>query len=203
MPRLRSGVSACAAALLLAACAPVDQPEPGSVELFRPLRAVSVDEMCSMVAKQTIEVAFGVSVTDAQADERGRGALRGLICRYRADTANDDYAASAGAPLRVVTTLDVDFHLDAPTALDESFTDVAGEVVDYQRVAGLGEMAGFGPDVAPAGRDGSVLSVIFSANRARLLLTVETLPDAELAQLKPIAVELLAGLNAELNPGLR
>lgn len=198
MPRLRSGVSACAAVLLLAACTPPGQSGLGSLALFRPLAELSVDEMCPLVKKQTIETAFGVTVIDALGDELGRGALRGVICRYRADTANGDYAASAGAPLRILTSIDVDFHRDAPTALDESFTDVAGKVVDYQRVAGLGEMAGFGPDVAPGGREGSVLAVVFSANHARMVLTVQATHGVELAQLEPIAAELLAGLNAEL-----
>lgn len=189
MPRLRSGVSTCVAALLLAACTPPGYVESGSLARFRPLAALSADEMCPLVRKQTIETAFGVTVDEALGDELGRGALRGVVCRYRADTAT---------PLRVLTSIDVSFHRDDPTALEEGFTDVAGKVVDYQPVADLGVMAGFGPDVAPGGRDGSVLAVVFSANRARLVLTVQATPGAELAQLEPIAAELLAGVNKEL-----
>lgn len=198
MPRLRSAVNAGAAVLLLAACTPPGYVEFGSLELFRPLAKLSVDEMCPLVKKETIETAFGVTVTEALADELGRDALRGVICRYRADTENGAYESSSGAPLRILTSIDVSFHRDAPTALNESFTDVEGKVVDYQPVAGLGEMAGYGPDVAPGGRDGSVLTVVFSANRARLVLTVQATSGAELAQLELIAAELLAGLNAEI-----
>lgn len=200
MPRLRSGVSACAAVLLLAACTPPGKSETGSLALFRPLAALSADEMCPLVAKQTIETAFGVTVNEALGDELGRDALRGVICRYRADTTNGGgYESPAGAPLRVLTSIDVSFHRDDPTALNESFTDVAGKVVGYQPVAGLGDIAGFGPDVAPGGRDGSVLAVVFHTERARLLLTVQAMPGAELAQLEPIAAELLAGANGELH----
>lgn len=172
-----------------------DAAPAGDEESASVLEDLTADEFCALLSAETIEQALGVVVEGTEGTERGRAPVMrppyflSRQCDYDTDQlpALDTYLA---------TEWDED---DTDTdVLDWAFTDVVNETVgDYEDVPDLGVMAGFGPNAMLEQTDLATarLEVVLRAGDERLLLSVATTGRATLDQLRPLAEELVAGLD--------
>lgn len=150
--------------------------------------------MCGLLSEASIERSLGVTVNGGEGTQRGRmPAFLTSECEYDAkgfpSLSTDLTTAQPGK-----TDQDV---------LDGVFTDRTKDgkpVGGYERVMGLGTLAGFGRDATMAGADLNAwnLGVVFGINEERLLLTISVTGPANLAQLQPLADVLLANLHSSI-----
>jgi hypothetical protein len=179
------------AGLLLSGCS-----EGKKSMLDGPLAGLTEREICGLVRAQAIGDATGADVVEARPESTpaGKGNPPGMLtCRYRLDGGKD-------SPAQISTTVFPAYPgRDDVEELNRSFMDNDDKLHKYQRVDGLGLVAGYGADpmladVVPM----DALAVVFKAGGGRFKCIVEGQPGAALKQLKPLAVELLAGLQKEL-----
>lgn len=195
------------AVLMMSACSSDDEPPTpveasmaaGADQEVSALEQLSGEQLCELLTTAAIERELDTTVAQSESTERGRAPVMQAPyfltreCDYETDTFD----------LSTEVTTKWDENSSDQDVLDDVFTDpisepeVAGE---YQQLPGLGEVAGYGPDATLAEADVAkrLLGVVFYVGEERLLLTVHTLGQAELAQLQPLAEELLSGLENAL-----
>lgn len=186
-------------ALALAACSPDDSgdsADAGDEDSASVLADLSADEFCALLPAETIERALGVAVEGSEGVERGRAPVMRTPYFLSRECDYDTGGLLPAPATHLTTEWDED---DTDTdVLDRAFTDIVDETVgDYEDVPDLGVVAGFGPnamldqiDVASAR-----LEVVLRAGDERLRLSVTTTGRATLDQLRPLAEELVAGLD--------
>ncbi|TDQ01073.1 hypothetical protein [Labedaea rhizosphaerae] len=193
MVRVVAGL--CAAVLALAACsskaddpAPVSTGAPGSV-----LTKITEQQACDLLDSATIKKALDVEPGIRDSRRVGKAPITvTYMCNY--------HTGVPGLSTDVATTR---ADRSDKQVLDGAFTDRATENAapgKYEQVPGVGVLAGFGPDatMSGGGLTAHKLAVVFRAGSERLALEVSVLGDATLAQLKPLALELVAKLQAAI-----
>lgn len=172
---------------------------PGGEREGSALEKLGGGQLCDLLPAQAIERELGVPVRESEGKERGRAPsmeppyFLSRECEYR--------TGGLGLSTRVASAWDE--RSSDEEVLDGVFTDPTKEpkaVGDYERVPGLGAVAGYGADATLAGADvaGRYLAVVFRVGEERMALTVHALGKAELAQLRPLAEKLLTGLEKAL-----
>lgn len=205
-----SALAVCAAVSILVACSS-GEGEPGggtpgasgadgtSSEESQgsALEKITADGMCGLLAAESVAQHLDVEVEETEGKERGRApVMRSPYfltreCKY--DTTEIGY-------LTTDLTTEWDEDDTDQQVLDGVFTDRSKEsepVGDYDPVSGLGVLAGFGADplLSQAEVAAQKLGVVLRIGEERLLLTVSwSLGNAEVAQLRPLAEELLKNL---------
>jgi hypothetical protein len=211
---LRVIVGACAVVMMLSSCSSGDaasppppgtsapkSSEPGAPNPTSVLEKLTEDKMCALITKASIERALPTAMESAKGMRRGKLPMFLIFeCRYDAKG-----LPSVSTDLETINPSDSDQKL-----LDRVFTDVSSEekkVGEYQKVTGIGTLAGFGADPLLAGSDlaASKLGVVATINGERLLLTVKVVGNTELGQvqapptlpqIQPLAEELLTNLKS-------
>lgn len=180
-----------AVGLLLSGCS------DGKKSMFDgPLAGLTEREMCGLVGAQSIADATGADVVEARPESTPAGKRRPpmmLTCRYRLDGGKD-------APAEISATVFPAYGgRDDVEELEQSFMDIDDKLRKYQRVGGLGRVAGYGGDPMLADvLSTDTLAVVFKAGGGRFKCSVDGQPGATLKQLKPLAGELLEGLRKQL-----
>lgn len=199
---LRVAIASCLAAVTLAACSsggsasmPDGGKEPGKATSA--LAKLSGEQMCKLVSDATIEQAFGGKVESTEGTERGRAPQ--MQSPYFL-TRHCEYDVDGILGLSTDLTTKWGDRESDEDVLQDVFTGVTqeGKPGEYERVQGLGVLAGFGTDATLAQADvaGRELGVVLRVGDERLLLTVATLGRAKVTQLRPLAEELLKNLDA-------
>lgn len=148
--------------------------------------------MCELLNAATIEKSFDTEVKGGAGRQRGKQPLfLSTECRYETD----------GFPSLATELITTRPGKSDQEVLDGVFADRAAEdaaVGEYEQVPGLGTLAGFGRNatMGGAGLNAWDLGVVHTAGGERLLLTVAVVGKAELDQVRPLAQELLANLDA-------
>lgn len=183
--------------LLLGACS--NSAEDGDAGWQTALEDLTPDRLCELLPTDAIEQALDVAVTDAEGAESGRPPILSSRCRYGVEFTLEEVDL---LPPALTTSVGQTLDKSVDEVLDDAFTDLVDEsepVRDYERVDGLGEGAGYGNDPLHGGNlDESLLVVVFTAGDERFQFDINVSPRTPLEQLKPLAVELLTGLEAEL-----
>lgn len=173
---------------------PADTTPAADEESASVLADLSADEFCALLSTETIEQALGVVVEGSEGTERGRAPV--MRTPYFLSRECDYSSELPALNTRLATEWDED---DTDTdVVDRAFTDIVNETVgDYEEVPDLGVIAGFGenPMLATADIATGNLEVVLRAGDERLLLSVYTTGRATLDQLRPLAEELIAGLD--------
>jgi len=195
------------AVLALTGCSSGDDPQPSGDDPPAPagdqtpsagqgvsaLDELTGEQFCELLPAASVESALGTTVAGSEGTERGRAPERvspyflTRECDYETDTFT----------LSTEVTTQWDEGTSDDDVLAKVFTDAVGEQAgEYEPVPDLGTVAGFGSDAALAGADTAAvyLAVVFTVGDERLSLTVHSLGKAELATLRPLAEELLTGL---------
>lgn len=161
-----------------------------------PLAGLTMQEMCGLVAQQSIADATGADGIGAEPGQTPPGKRRppGIIrCRYELE-------GSKATPAVLRTSVYPAYSgRDDIEELNESFKDIDDKLHKFRRVDGLGLVAGYGAD--PLGADvlpTDALAVVFKAGSRRFKCTVAGEPGASLEQLKPLAAELVRNLEKQL-----
>lgn len=193
--------------LTMTACSSDDDPSspgdgtsaPEGDQEASALEKLSGDQLCELLSAAAIERELGTTVEESEGKERGRAPA--MESPYFL-TRECDYETST-FDLSTEVTTEWDERSSDEEVLDDVFTDPtdeSGAVGEYERVPDLGAVAGYGPDAVLSGADvaGRYLGVVFYVGEERMSLTVHTLGKAELAQLRPLAEELLTGVEETL-----
>ncbi|WP_116948653.1 hypothetical protein [Jiangella endophytica] len=171
-----------------------DATPAGDEESASVVEDLSADEFCALLSAETIEQSLGVVVEGSEGTERGRApVMRSPYFLSR----ECDYSSDLPA---LNTRLSTEWDEDDTDrdVVDRAFTDIVNETVgDYEEVADLGIVAGYGPNAMLDEADvaSARLEVVLRAGDERLLLSVYTTGPATLDQLRPLAEELVAGLD--------
>lgn len=149
--------------------------------------------LCDLLTDQSVAKALKVKVDGHEGSRRGKAAYAKHRCDYETDSGPelDTYLEQVQPGKSDQEELDRVF-LEFP----EEGEDEAG-VGKYEPVDGLGDTAGFGRNTVLA--DAWDLGVVFSVGQKRLVLTLSVSGRAELAQLRPLAEELMANAEAKLS----
>ncbi|WP_406280959.1 hypothetical protein OH799_15735 [Nocardia sp. NBC_00881] len=142
-----------------------------------------------MVSDESIEKTLNVEVASREGEKRGVGSIVSYDCRY--DTG---LLSNFSTEVRATSMDGADQEL-----LDSAFKTLEDDrtVGDYQRVTGIGALAGFGRN-AIIGKDLEAwdLAVVMTIGGERLLVTASTHGQVELDQLKTLAEEFLTNLES-------
>lgn len=179
---------ALACLLGLTACSSADSEPEGT---RNPTESLSGDDLCRMLPLDRVERQFDdVEFFRAEGQESGRGLDTGISCNY------------GGGGLSLRTTVrkllarqTVEAHLDLE--FTEVDVDLNEEVIEYERLDGLGAAAGYGQTV-PLGLAGNTLAVILIVGRNQYKVGLSTRPDATLEELKPLAEVLVPHVQSAL-----
>lgn len=173
----------------LTGCTSADGGSGGTGDLQSPIKSLSGDELCRMLPLKLVERQF-----DDVEFRRPEGRVDGRLpnpspsCYYG--------GVGLGLTTRVDTTLRP---LGVQGNLDLAFTEVDAdlneEVLEYERVDGLGAAAGYGP--VPLGMASNHLVVIFEVRHGHYELKLTA--SAELEQLKPLAEALVPRAQSALS----
>lgn len=162
-----------------------------------PLAGLTTQEMCGLVAQQSIDDATGtdgISAEPGQTPPASKGRPPGIIhCRYELEGGKKTPAVLRTSVYPAYSGR------DDIEELNESFKDIDDKLHKFQRVEGLGRVAGYGAD--PLGAEvlpSDALAVVFKAGPRRFKCTVAGQPGASLEQLKPLAAELVRNLEKQL-----
>ncbi|MEU6645950.1 hypothetical protein ABZ863_25845 [Saccharomonospora sp. NPDC046836] len=164
------------------------------------LEKLSGDQLCGLLPAAAIEQHLGTTVRGSEGGERGRAPE--MQSPYFL-TRECEYDTDGFPSLSTDVTTEWDDNTSDDEVLRKVFTDSASESGtegDYERVQGLGDVAGFGGDATLSNADVAArhLGVVFHVGGERLLLTVSTLGKADLAQVRPLAEQVLSGLEQAL-----
>ena len=165
-----------------------------------PLAGLDGDTLCGLVDKATVEALVGEEIVDQLGGINPPEQRSSVICDYLtrsfAEADNDDLAAAPKMTVKVTAARDGDG--TAEEALDAYLTNLDGEVLAFQPVDGLGAAAGFaGSEFEPLG-GGSQLAAIIEVDGALVEVVAKLEPTGTLDQLRPVADELVKGVEAEL-----
>jgi hypothetical protein len=164
------------------------------------LEDMKSERLCELLPTQTIEQTLGVVVKEAKGKDSGRPPILTRTCRYQVDFELEDVDT---LPPSVSTGVNQTRDKSVEEILDYAFTDLTDEnekVAPYDQVDGLGEGAAFGANpMIDGGLAESQLVVAFSAGGERFVVDVAVSPEATLDKLRPLAEELLAALQSELD----
>lgn len=126
----------------------------------------------------------------AEGHVSGRGLIAGVSCHYGGDGLGlDTTVRRTSRAIGVQEALDLVF-----TEVD---ADLNEELIEYERLDGLGAAAGYGPTV-PLGLAGNTLAVIIVVGQNTYKVGLRTMPDATLEQLKPLAEVLVPRVESAL-----
>lgn len=179
------------AVLTMTACSSDDESpsdgtsNPGGGQEVSALEKLSGDQLCDLLTAAAIERELDTTVEESEATERGRAPTMeppyflSRECDYETGTFD----------LSTDVTTEWDERSSDEEVLDDVFTDPTDEseaVGEYERVPDLGAVAG------------RYLGVVFYIGEERMSLTVHILGKAELPQLRPLAEELLTGVEETL-----
>lgn len=181
---------AFACLLGLIGCSSADGGSGGAGDTQSPIESLSGDDLCRMLPLKLVERQFDdVEFRRTEGRVDGRLPNPSPSCYYGGDV--------LGLTTRVDTTLrplGVQGNLDL--AFTEVDTDLNEEVIEYERVEGLGAAAGYGP--VPLGMASNHLVVIFEVGHDHYELKLRTSAEAKLKQLKPLAEVLVPPLQLAL-----
>lgn len=144
----------------------------------------TAEQVCALVPLTVVNETVPVPFAEA---EPGVGAI--AECRYRTE-----FDQNSSAP-RPSITLSASLLTGAPqdTALDDSFRDENDEVVEYQRLTGLGDDAGYGPYTRTP--DSTLLAALLSIDHGYWTIEIQVEhPEAgsvTVDQLRALAVHVL------------
>lgn len=202
----RVAAAVCVAALTLVSCASegggAEPADGGSTpgEATSVVEKLTGDELCELLSTAAIERELGVKVEGSEGNERGRApVMQSPYFLYRECDYDTDPRRGFGTELNTKW----DEGKSDREVLDGVFTDRTQEsdpVGDYERVPGLGVIAGFGSDAtfAAGGLAKRNLGVVLRIGDERLLVTVSATGKATLEQLRPLAEELVKNVEAAL-----
>lgn len=179
-------------AALLAACS---DPAPAGDGERVTLDSLTGAQVCELVDRATIDKAFGVAISASLPGNTGSGDERTASCMHTPQ-------APAGQDVDDMFTLSTFVSAaeggSVTAALAGHFEDMHGKPVDYQRVDGLGDGAGYADKSKHVrlGEDQLAAVLDVDGKLVEVVLTVE--PKGTAQQLKPVAAELLNGLEAKL-----
>jgi hypothetical protein len=147
-----AGVAAFAM-VVLSSCSVrlADGETPVSVQVYPSVEEPSAEQLCALVPLDVVNETVPVPFAEA---EPGVGAI--AECRYQ--TAFDPNAGTRGPAITLLA--DLRSGEPEPTALDDEFRDENDRVVDYQRLTGLGDSAGYGPYTRAPGSGSTYLVVL-------------------------------------------
>ncbi|MGK8507064.1 hypothetical protein ACRS5S_03085 [Nocardia asiatica] len=198
--RVMVGILA-AASLLLAGCGDSEEgPRSPSVSgNDHSLASVSDEELCAMVKSATIEKAFGQPFPLRAPSVNTLDLPDAITCSYHPEA----FANATGSALIELPSVEVAAGAPkadtAAAALASYMTDAQKAPVRYQPVNGLGTIAGYaGSGLGVGLYGGSHLAVILEINGKLIQAVVQGHPNARVEQLRPIADELIKGLEAAL-----
>lgn len=177
--------------LALAACSSGGSSSVGEDGETKPgsLAELTPSQMCEFLPTATVEKAYDVTIAETKGDEIGRVPVRSVSCDY----------SEEGIGFEFETSVELTHDESAQKSLDQEFTDLDDKVVDYQRVDGLGEPAGYGPDAKLEEFGGDVLAVVIRLDGEMVMVTLEVKrDDGGLEQLKPLATALTDALKSKL-----
>lgn len=198
------GTVLLASVLLLGACSDSGSDGAGDAGTGLPkqdtaLEGLAADRLCELLPNDAIERALDVTVTDTNTRETGKPPFLSKTCTYDLEF---ELAEVDLLPPAVTTNVGQVRDKGVDELLDDAFTDLVDEskpVGDYERVEGLGDGAGYGKEAMNGGElDQSLLVVVFTSGDERLKFDITVSPQTPLEQLKPLATDLLKGLESEL-----
>lgn len=153
-----------------------------------------------MVNRATIEKQFDESVQDAQGGPSRPDQRESVSCTYvteslvESDVKNMDKALS----LSVKVELASDKVTTAEEALDAYMVDGDDETVDYERADGLGNAAGYASSDLEVRLGGNHLVAILEIDGTFVEVITKSEPEGTMDKLKPIADELVEGVESKL-----
>jgi hypothetical protein len=172
----------------LAGCSSADGGSGGTVGKESPIESLSGEQLCRMLPQKALELQFSdVEFFDPKGRVDGRDPNPRVHCHYGGDALGLDTSVHNTVP-----------SLGAKGNLELVFTDTNEDVTEYEPVAGLGAAAGYGPTALLDDLGGNTLAVILNAGNHQYTIELNTMPEAKLEQLKPLAEELLSHLEAAL-----
>ncbi|WP_024874064.1 hypothetical protein [Saccharomonospora piscinae] len=194
----RSIVGACAAVLLLGACAsPGAEPDP-EPERTAPdssaLQRLAATEVCGLLGDEVLDETFGPADREREGVRRGRAPVSlSFTCTY-----DGDGFPTVSTDLSTVRRTESEQEAVERVFVDHTRQD--GAQGDHEPVPGLGTAAAFGRDATlGAAVSAWTLGVAFTEGDERLLLTVSVTGRAEREQLTALAEEFLRNLDTTLD----
>lgn len=181
--------------VLLAGCD--TKSEPTGDKVSSPLAAI---DLCGMVDHATIEGQFNEPVVDAQGGREEHIERETVSCIYvmkslmTADMENLNEALDVSTRLQAAT----DQARTAEEALDAYLVDQNDEVVNYERVDGLGEVAGYADSALGVALGENHLVAILEVDGGFVAVVTKSSPEGTVEQLRPIAEELVKGVETKL-----
>lgn len=200
---VRAWMVAASAAALVVAIGGCGADEPGSTTgggppeaaVGDPLSELGGDQLCGLLPKADAEDAMDVKVASVEGKAMAKAPFTIVSCTYQADSETPNAEFN---PPKVETRVAGSYRGDAQQALDRVFTDTDDKVIDYQKVDGLGVVAGYGAEPVLAEFGGQQLVVLFEAGGERYDLRVRATPEGELDKLRPLAEKVLPALTKKL-----
>lgn len=175
--------------------------EPTGEQGSGPLAGLTPDALCATVDHATIERQFNEPVADELSGVNPPEQRGSVVCEYLSKSFVESDTLDGG----LVVTVKVTPARDAPTPQEALDAYMIGgpehETVDYQRVDGLGEIAGYAGSELDVGPAGSHLAVLIDIDGELIEVVTRAEPEGTLEALRPIAEQLVDGVLAELDHG--
>lgn len=165
-----------------------------------PLAGLDGDKLCAMVDRATIEEQFHEPIRDTLGGVNPPEQRGSVVCDYvtesllESDVEDIDEALSISVKVTDVS----DKATTVEEALDAYLVDSDGKTVDYERVDGLGDAAGYAGSELGVRLDENQLVAILEVDGAFIEVVASSEPVGTLDQLRPIADELVKGVESEL-----
>jgi hypothetical protein len=205
--RLTVGVVTLMTTLVLGGCGtggnqagkPDDPDDPDISEPGRTVASLSGIELCAMVDHATIEQQFGESIRNAlggrEPEER-----TSVTCTYVTDSVLESDMENIADALSISTNVRTatEGASTAREALDAYFVDQDAQTVAYTPVDGLGAVAGYAGSDLRVRLGGNHLVAILEVGGTFIEVITKSDPEGTMRQLRPIAHELVAGVESAL-----
>lgn len=201
MMRTLVGLVAIAAVLLTGCAGDGDvDGERGGGKGGGPLKGLDGDALCAMVDRATIEKQFNDPVRNALGGKEPPGERETVSCKYVTDSLLNSDVKDAGKALSIGTRVRParDGMKTAKEALDAYMVDWDAKTVDYQRVEGLGAAAGYASSELKVPLGENHLVAILDIDGSFIEVSANSEPVGTLDQLRPIADQLVKGVEAKL-----